>query len=68
VRVSPVRTTAPPRDPGQKAVSGGFSYAAGFVIGSDTLPTAGNAGWQVYLINLDEGAGVSGTVYAVYLG
>ena len=51
---------------GEKALSGGFD-TPGSVLSLDTLPTGDGSGWQIYLLNLSETAGASGTVYAVCL-
>ena len=53
---------------GEKALSGGFSYdSSALVIPVDSLPTGDGSGWQIYLANLSDTAGASGTVYAVCL-
>ena len=53
---------------GEKAVSGGFSYDGGaLVLALDSLPTGDGSGWQIYLGNISDTAGASGTVYAVCL-
>ncbi len=53
---------------GEKALSGGFGYdSSALVIPVDSLPTGDGSGWQIYLANLSDGAGASGTVYAVCL-
>ena len=53
---------------GEKAVGGGFGYDSdAFVVALDSLPTGDGSGWQIYLANLSETNGASGTVYAVCL-
>ena len=51
---------------GEKALSGGFETNAS-VLSFDTRPTGDGSGWQIYLVNLSETTGASGTVYAVCL-
>lgn len=51
---------------GEKAVGGGFSYdSSALVLAVDSLPTGDGSGWQLYLANLSDDSGASGTVYAV---
>jgi hypothetical protein len=53
---------------GEKALSGGYSYdSSALVIPVDSLPTGDGSGWQIYLLNLSDTAGASGTVHAVCL-
>ena len=53
---------------GEKALSGGFSNdSRALVLPVDSLPTGDGSGWQLYLVNLSDGAGATGTVYAVCL-
>ena len=53
---------------GEKALSGGFSYdSSALVLPVDSLPTGDGSGWQIYLANMSDNAGASGTVYAVCL-
>lgn len=54
---------------GQKAVGGGYDGdASGAVFNLDLKPTAADDGWTVRLVNGDNAASHSGTVYATCLG
>ena len=50
---------------GEKAISGGFTYEGGFVMASDSTPTANQAGWEVYLFNVDDADASSGSLQAI---
>jgi len=53
-------------DAGQKAISGGFSTeGAGLVM--ESSPNADASGWRMYVLNLDDAAGLSGTAFSVCL-
>jgi hypothetical protein len=52
---------------GQKAVGGGFS-SDGSVANLDTDATAADDGWSIYLENLDDTNGATGTVHVYCLG
>ena len=59
------RMFSAPCGAGEKAIGGGFSYdSSSLVLSVDSLPSADGAGWQLFLMNLSDGA-ASGTVYAV---
>jgi hypothetical protein len=53
-------------DAGQKAISGGFD-SNGSVVSFDARPMGDGAAWALYLVNLSDGQGASGTAYAVCL-
>jgi hypothetical protein len=54
-------------DSGQKAIGGGFDNPAGDALPLDNRPSADDSGWQLFLLNLSNSAGASGTLYAVCL-
>jgi hypothetical protein len=52
---------------GQKAVSGGFTYDSGFLVGQDSTPTDDGGGWNLSLDN-EGGTDATGTLNVVCLG
>jgi hypothetical protein len=52
-------------DAGQKAIAGGFDNPQGAAIAIDTRPSPDGSSWQIYLLNVDDTAGASGSLYAV---
>jgi hypothetical protein len=52
-------------DAGQKAVAGGYDNPAGTVLPLDTRPSSDGASWRIFLGNLSNAEGASGTLYAV---
>ena len=53
---------------GEKAVSGGFTYdSPALVLTADSMPSADGAGWRLYLLNVSDSNGASGTLQAVCL-
>jgi hypothetical protein len=54
-------------DAGQKAIGGGFDNPQGGGLAIDTRPTPDGSGWRVYVLNVMDTSGSSGSVYAICL-
>jgi hypothetical protein len=53
---------------GEKAVSGGFSYdSTALVLPVDSVPSSDGSAWRIYLMNVSDDQGASGTLQAVCL-
>jgi hypothetical protein len=52
-------------DSGQKAIAGGYDNPQGDALALDTRPSSDGSGWRVFLVNLSDSAGASGSLYAV---
>jgi len=53
-------------DSGQKAIAGGYD-ANGTALALDNRPSSDAASWRVFVLNVSESQGASGTLYAVCL-
>jgi hypothetical protein len=53
-------------DPGQTAISGGYSFSSGAVLAADTYPLDETT-WRIFLVNVDPAASAAVTVYVVCL-
>ena len=54
-------------DAGQKVVAGGYDNPSGDALALDTRPGPDGTSWRVFLVNISDTAGASGTVYAICL-
>lgn len=52
---------------GAKAIAGGFDATSGDAAALDTRPSSDQTAWKIFLGNLSDSAGASGTLYTVCL-